>query len=514
MGGSRRAWLLGVLLASLARPAGAQTTTTGADEARETRLPALVPLAGAVDPERYRLGPGDVLRLALYGPISRQTTLVVSPEGTVFLQELGSIRVSGLTLTQARQMVTSRIKGALRGVGVEFQLVSPRTFRIYLTGELKLTGPRIASATSRLADVLPDSLFLPSSSRRRIEVHSLDGSRWLADLDRFRLTGTDGNERALADGDVVQVPVASEFLAAWGGVGRPGRYELGVADSVSTLLQLAGGLQRDAMPEQAVLVRWAGGTRDSVKLSLRDRSVAGLGMPLQDGDELHVFTRPDYHQSDRVQVEGRVGVTGSYPIRSGVTRLSEVLVHAGGLLPDADSASVLLFRARPAAAADMELDRLSRLSRSEMTSSEYATFQTRLAGLSPDFRVDLRKLAASRASDPLLTNGDRIVVSRAVRSVRVDGQVLRPGVVDLKPGEPWSYYVKQCGGPTTRAAKGQVRITRASSGQTLPAKETDAPLAGDFLWVPERADNPAWPYIRDSILIMAQLATVAIAFRH
>jgi polysaccharide export outer membrane protein len=503
-----------VLCVSLAGSADAQTATTTPDEAREIRLPTPIPLAGAVDPDRYRLGPGDVLRLALYGPISRQTTLVVAPEGTLFLQELGSIHVSGLTLSQARQMVTTRIKGALRGVGVEFQLVSPRTFRIYLTGELKLTGPRIASATSRLADVLPDTLFVPTSSRRRIEVRSLDGSYWLADLERFRLTGADGGDHDLADGDVIHVPVATRYLGAWGGVGRPGRYELGVADSVSTLLALAGGLQRDAMPERAILVRWQGTRRDSVWLSLLDHSPAGLGMPLADGDELHVFTQPDYHESDRVQVEGRVAVTGSYPIQSGVTRLSDVLGHAGGLLADADSASVLLFRARPAATPDIELDRLSRLSRSEMTSSEYATFQTRLAGLAPDFRVDLRRLTAGGASDPLLLNGDRVLVSRVVRSVRVDGQVLRPGVVDLKPGEPWSYYVRQCGGTTTRAAKGQVRITRASSGQTLPAKETDVPLAGDFLWVPERADNPAWPYVRDSILIMAQLATVAIAFRH
>src|SRR4029077_18590808 len=117
------------------------------------------------------------------------------------------------------------------------------------------------------------------------------------------------------------------------------------------------------------------------------------GMPLRDGDELHVFTRPDFHESDRVEVDGRVAVTGSYPVRSGVTRLSQLLVNAGGLLADADSASVLLFRARPAATTtDMELDRLSRLSRSEMTSSEYATFRTRLAGLAPDFRVDLRRL--------------------------------------------------------------------------------------------------------------------------
>ena len=513
--GSRGAWLVVALLALLPVRAAAQATSTGAaDDQRDTRLPTPVPLAGAVDPDRYRLGPGDVLRLALFGPISRQTTLIVAPEGTLFLQDLGSVKVSGLTLSQARQLVTSRIKGALRGVGVEFQLVAPRSFRIYLTGELKVTGPRVANATSRLADVLPDSLLLPTSSRRRIEVRSLDGSHWLADLDRFRLAGTDGGDHALADGDVVHVPVAIQYIAAWGGVGREGRYELGVADSVSTLLQLAGGLERDAMPEHAILVRWQGDKRDSLKLSLLDNSPAGLGMVLGDGDELHVFTQPDYHESDRVTVEGRVGVTGSYPIRSGVTRLSEVLVHAGGLLVDADSASVLLFRARPAATPDMELERLSKLSRSEMTSSEYATFQTRLAGLSPDFRVDMRRSAPGGVNDPLLTNGDRIVVSRVVRSVRVGGQVLRPGVVDLRPGESWSYYVKQCGGTTNRAAKGQVRITRASSGQTLPAKETDVPLAGDFLWVPERADNPAWPYIRDSILIMAQLATVAIAFRH
>jgi protein involved in polysaccharide export with SLBB domain len=503
-----------MLLALLVRPLAAQTTTRMSDDAREPRMLAPVPLAGAVDPDRYRLGPGDVLQLALYGPISRQTTLIVAPEGTLFLQDMGTVRVAGLTLSQARQQVTARVKGALRGVGVEFQLISPRMFRVYLTGELRFTGPHVANATNRLADVLPDSLLMPSSSRRRIEVKSRDGSRWIADIERFRLAGMIGDDHSLADGDVIHVPVASQYIAAWGGVGRQGRYELGLADSLSTLLDLAGGLQRDALPDRALLVRWQTAQRESLWVSLTDPSALGLGTPLQDGDELHVFTKPDYHQSDRVTVEGRVAVTGSYPVRSGVTRLSQLLANAGGLLPDADSASVLLFRARPAQSSDIELDRLSRLSRSEMTSSEYATFQTRLAGLAPDFRVDLRRSKSSAGNDPLLINGDRVVVSRTVRSVRVDGQVLRPGVVDLKPGEPWSYYVKQCGGVTARAAKSQVRITRASSGLTLPAKEADVPLAGDFLWVPERADNPAWPYIRDSILIMAQLATVAIAFRN
>ena len=510
-----RRWLTSVgcglvLLAAIPAPGLAQQAEA---EPREIRLPAAMPLAGTIDPDRYCLGPGDVMRLALFGPLSRQTTLPVTPEGTLFLPDMGAVHVAGLTLTQARQLVGGRIRGALRGVGVELQLMVPRTFRVYLTGELRLTGPRTASATSRIVDVLPDTLFLPTSSQRRIEVRSLDGSVRIADVARFRLAGDMRGEMALSDGDVVFVPVANQFLAAWGGVGRQGRYELGEHDSLGTLLQLAGGLREAAISGRALLIRWTGAQRDSVRVSLADRGPAGLGLVLRDGDELHVFTQPDYHVSDRVEVTGRVAVTGSYPVRSGVTRLSQLLASAGGVLPDADTASVLLFRARPTSGPDPEFDRLSRLSRGEMTASEYETFRTRLAGLTPDFRVDLRKLHAGSENDPLLTNGDHILVARSVRSVRVDGQVRRPGVVDYQPGRPWAYYVKVCGGFTTRSSRGQVRLTRATSGRTLLARETDAPLAGDFLWVPERSDVPAWQYLRDTILVLGQVATVYIAFR-
>ena len=78
----------------------------------------------------------------------------------------------------------------------------------------------------------------------------------------------------------------------------------------------------------------------------------------QDGDELHVFTQPDYHMSERVEVTGRVAVTGSYPVRSGATRLSQLLANAGGVLADADSASVLLLRARSISGPDPEFERL------------------------------------------------------------------------------------------------------------------------------------------------------------
>jgi protein involved in polysaccharide export with SLBB domain len=128
------------------------------------------------------------------------------------------------------------------------------------------------SGGSRLSDVLADSLFTPRASRRRIEVRRRDGSVLTCDLQRFRLAGEDADDPPLADGDVVQVPVQRETIAAWGAVGRPGAIELGHADSLGMLLRLAGGLLADAVAEHALLTRFDAQQRPRVSGS-RSRRV-------------------------------------------------------------------------------------------------------------------------------------------------------------------------------------------------------------------------------------------------
>lgn len=474
---------------------------------------APVPMAGPVDAARYRVGPGDMFLLSLYGPVQRETRHTVSAEGVLLMPETGPLEVSGRTLAEVRELVDRRLRGVLRGVGIQFQLVQPRRFIVDLTGEVRLRGPLVVTGGSRLSDVLPDSMLTERSSRRRIEVRASDGTVRIVDLQRFRLAGEDGGDRPLADGDVVHVPVGREFIAAWGGVGRPGRLELGPADSLATLVRLAGGLRADAVLDRALLVRWRMATSaESVWVSL----VGPLGGPrLRDGDELHVFVDTEFRASDRVEVVGRAVRTGTYPIRRGVTRLSEVLTVAGGLLPDGDSTAVELHRGRiVGGVADPEFERLSRLSRGEMTTSEYETFRIRLASLAPEFRVDLRAVVRGGINDPVLRGGDILVVPEAVRVVRVDGQVRRPGLIEYVPGKPWRYYLDQAGGFAARASRSKVRITRRSSGQTLYVSETAAPMPGDFLWVPERPEVNAWAYIKDTIIVVAQLATIWIAVRN
>src|SRR5262249_20755901 len=100
-------------LAGVVRPALAQTSTSPvvdpslieaarASSSTGTAMPAtstlLPPLPGAVDPETYRVGPGDVLQLSMSGKVSRTESLEIGPEGTVLIPGVDVIDLRGLTL--------------------------------------------------------------------------------------------------------------------------------------------------------------------------------------------------------------------------------------------------------------------------------------------------------------------------------------------------------------------------------------------------------------------------------
>ncbi len=513
---------LGALLALAfaAVPASAGTLdprwVDGGLESSSLPVPRPPAQAGPADPAQYRVGPGDALTLWMWGPIARTTTLEVGPDGLVFLPDLGAVRVAGLTLAETRRLLVDRVTAHYRGVEVAVQLQQVRTFLVYLGGLVRQPGPVVTNGLSRLPDVLADSLLEPTASRRNILVRHLDGTQSVCDLGRFFTIGGLDRLPLLRDGDVIEVPPATRFVGVWGAVGRPRRLELGPRDSLSTLLQLAAGPLPSALRDRALLLRWRGDTRsDSVWVSLDEIESGRWDTPLADGDNLYVFGVPEYRPLHQVSLVGQVMLAGNYPVRLGATRLSEVIRAAGGFRPNADSAAILLIRKRPdGEPSDSEFERLARLSREQMTMSEYESFRTRLAALVPNFRVDWRMIAEGHvALDPLLQSGDIIRVERVTNMVRVDGQVRRPGLVELSPGAPWTYYVRNAGGFTARAAHSQVRITRSASGQTALARNVDAVASGDFVWVPERPDISTWQQLKDVLTISAAFATILIAIR-
>ena len=143
--------------------------------------------------------------------------------------------------------------------------------------------------------------------------------------------------------------------------------------------------------------------------------------------------------------------------------------------------------------------------------SRYAL--TKLASLSGSFRVDWSRLQADGKLDLLLLDGDTVFVERLVPSIRVDGEVRRPGMLNYVSGTSVRDYVKQAGGFTNRAWTGKIRVTRAVTGQTMLARNVPHLDPGDFVWVPEKPDVTAWEQSREILTALAQVATVIIAIK-
>jgi protein involved in polysaccharide export with SLBB domain len=158
------------------------------------------------------------------------------------------------------------------------------------------------------------------------------------------------------------------------------------------------------------------------------------------------------------------------------------------------------------------MERLFAALERQLTASEYDKLTTKLAGLREDYRVDWTRLKAdSLHQDLLLRDGDVVRVEKLVSSIRIDGEVQRPGILSFSPGLKIDDYVRQAGGFTDRAWSSRIRVARAVTGQTLPAKNIHALDPGDFVWVPERPNKNFWDYATPILVALAQMATVVIA---
>ena len=508
----------GVLLL-FGNAARGQTFVTSDDSLLQSRLsgPRSTAVSGPIDASTYVLGPGDVLELVFSGPLMQEIAVEIGPEGRAVVPDHGTIVLGGLTLEQARAELGRRIGAVMRrDVRLDVELARVRQLRVFLAGDVKTHGPIELPATARVSDALRGGVLIDEhGSHRNILLRHRDGSTEPADLGLMTQLGDRAADPIVRDDDVIFVPSAREWIHADGAVAHPDVFERAPGDSLRRLLLLAGGALPDSRRDRALFVRWSSPTtRESTWVGLDDVESGRFDPPLRDGDRLMVFFVSEYQRFESATILGEIAKPGVYPLTPGVTRLSDLVHAAGGFMPRANLSGIHVHRPRPESnETDTEIERLSRLSRNEMTSSEYEVLRTRLAQRRQDFRVDWNRITSVPATDVVLQDNDEVRVDPIVAAVRVEGQVRRPGLVRFEEGASLDRYVENAGGFSAHAARSQTLVTRAVTGQTLPAREVGSITPGDLIWVPERPDRTIWQNVGTLITVAAQVATVVIAVR-
>jgi polysaccharide biosynthesis/export protein len=205
----------------------------------------------AVSPD-YRVGPGDVLDVTVFGNDDLSRTTTVQTNGTISLALLGDVAVAGLTLTEVKTKLTSLLaRDYLVNPQVDVKVKEFQSQFVTLIGEVNSPGKKPLRGRTRLIDVLVESGgFTPRASGEivisRAEGTFAGGVKTLKmRLGSGSLTPQDqvNLEIALQSGDIITAS-PKYYVTVEGEVMRPNRYVLEGDLTVSGAISSAGGLTR------------------------------------------------------------------------------------------------------------------------------------------------------------------------------------------------------------------------------------------------------------------------------
>jgi len=436
---------------------------------------AYVPDAGLAAPASYVLGPGDEVRLQVWGSVEFASSLVIDRNGQVQIPKVGVISLAGVTVGDLVPTVKAQLAKVITNFNVNASLGRLRSIQVYVVGQARQPGTYAVSSLSTLVNALFASGG-PSAngSMRAIELRR-DG-KLVTQIDLYDLItkGDKSRDVALLPGDVIFIPQAGPRVAVLGAFDQSAIYETRVAgESVGAVLSYGGGLASVATLRKALLERVnpsLQSAREVVDLAL---DTAGLQQKLRAGDILTVLPVSAAF-ANAVTLQGVVAepvrhrwfagmrvldlipntealITPDYFKRKNQLTQGEIViggVKGPGAVEEAGGKITERFR-RMTDQINWEYAVVERLDRDRLT-TQLLPFNLGRAVLQRDPKENLA-LEPGDVVTILGRNELALPQERQVRLVRVEGEVAAPGIYQALPGETAGQLLRRLGGLTPQA---------------------------------------------------------------
>ena len=399
-------------------------------------------------PQNYRLGPGDEVNIDIWGASQESITETISPDGTITVDGIGVIQLSGLSVSQAKQKLHHVIGPRYQGSRIELTLGQTRTITVSVMGEVKVPGTYTLSAFASVYNALymaggPNDI----GTLRNVKVYRKGKLLSNVDVYDFLLNGKLTGDVRLQDNDVITVSPYEALVNITGKVKRPMFYEMKKTESAATLLRYAGGFTGDAYTKAIRINRKAG----------QQYSVFSVGefdlndFKLMDEDSVSVDSTLNRYQN-MVEVRGAVFRPGMYQVGGNISTVKALIEAAAGLTEGAIAQHAVMHRMKY----DRTLEVLS---------------------------VDVRGILDGTVPDVPLRNEDVLYIASQQerdeqKTVTINGEVLYPGVYKYAANESIEDLIIQAGGPTEAASLVKIDVARRITNPN--ATEAEDQIAQTF----------------------------------
>lgn len=392
------------------------------------------PNVNQATPQNYRLGPGDEVIIDIWGASEDNIRQEISPDGSIIISQLGPVHLNGMTIDQANRHVRNIFAKKYAGVGTETDisvtLGNLRSIQVDVMGEVAMPGTFRLSPFSNVFHALYNAGGINEiGTMRNVEV--LRNGKRIATVDfyDYLFKGKDTGNIRLQEGDVIIVPPYSELISAEGNVKRPMFYELKKDESLSKLLEYAGGFAGNAYSDVVRIERLNGSEKQILTI---DKTQFPY-YTLQDGDVVTIGEVTDKY-SNKVELKGSVNRPGTYALGHDITTLKELIQKADGLAEEAYLDRALIYREKP----DRSLEVMS---------------------------VNLGDLMNGTIADIRLNKNDVIEIAdvneiREVGPLQIEGYVKEYGIYPYAEGTTVQDLILMAGGLLEGASTAKVEVAR------------------------------------------------------
>jgi protein involved in polysaccharide export with SLBB domain len=403
---------------------------------QKNRKLSFEPSLNQATPKNYILGPGDLIYVDIYGQSEKYYEATVNPEGSILLDNIGLIAVSGKTIEAAEGIIKNRVASFYTGLSganpqtfLQVTLGNVKTIKVHILNEVRLPGTFTLSAFSTVFNALY-AAGGPSDNGTLRAIQLIRKNKKIAEIDVYDLliNGTANLDVQLQDQDVILVNPYLARVNVIGEVKRPLIFEVTPEDTLDDLIRYAGGFTDLAFKDRISISRITGNQR-----SISDVFGNQLGLfTLKGGDEIAVGRVLDRF-SNRIQIKGAVFRPGTFALTEGLT-LTQLIKNADGLKGDAYTQRASILRTK----GDLSSEVLE---------------------------VNLQAVLEGRQTDVVLQREDVIRISSIYdvqneRYIQILGEVKRPGTYPYAAGMTPEELILTAGGLQESANLKDIEIAR------------------------------------------------------
>ena len=295
------------------------------------------PSLNVATPEEYILGAGDEVIIDVYGASEITYQEIISPDGMILISGVGPISLSGSSVKSARKRIFNKLsniysglKGSNPNTFLQVSIGQVKSIKVNVVGHVVQPGTYTLSSFSSAFNALyfaggPSD----NGSLRQIEVVRNNKKYATLDVYEYLFEGEDSGNPLLQDQDVIIVKPYVNRVKLAGNVKKPAIYEIKESETVSDLLDLAGGFTGLALKKSMTIDRLGDEQRRVTTILQEDYSSSRLN----DGDSIYV-SKISNRYLNRIKVEGAVVNEGYFELSDNLM-LFEAIQLAGGLREDA-----------------------------------------------------------------------------------------------------------------------------------------------------------------------------------